>query len=162
MSLKKIQQVKNSKWFRVWDLLVYGIILIAVVALVIAVTVNRDTSPLEGVSLSYKGITIYTYEFEGDKSEIALGRESNVSVGEKDADGSFTVKFITDNGEGYNNVFINVKERSVKITASNCSARKDCVYTARLTSNGSVPIFCNIHSLIVSPLKFIDSGIIIT
>ncbi|MGN1373111.1 MAG: hypothetical protein ACI4VK_03570 [Candidatus Coproplasma sp.] len=162
MSLKKIQQVKNSKWFRVWDLLVYGIILVAVVALIIAVTVNKDTSPLEGVSLSYRGITIYTYEFEKDKSEITLGREGNVSVGEKDADGSFTVLFTTDDGEGYNSVFINVKERSVKVTASNCSAHKDCVYTAKITNNGSLPIICPIHSLTVSPLKYIDSGIIIT
>ncbi|MGN0805517.1 MAG: hypothetical protein ACI4MC_00640, partial [Candidatus Coproplasma sp.] len=130
--------------------------------LFIVFAVNRDTSPLEGVSLSYRGVQIYTYEFKEDKSEITPGRENNVSVGEKDADGSFTVRFTTDNGEGYNDVFINVKERSVKVSASNCSTHKDCVYTAKLTSNGSVPIICTIHSLTVSPLKFIDSGIIIT
>ncbi|MGN0806518.1 MAG: hypothetical protein ACI4MC_05715, partial [Candidatus Coproplasma sp.] len=69
MSFKKIKQVKNNKWFRVWDLLVYGVILAFVAVLFIVFAVNRDTSPLEGVSLSYRGVQIYTYEFKEDKSE---------------------------------------------------------------------------------------------
>ncbi len=35
MSLKKIEKVKNSKWFSRWDLVVFGVILIAAVALIL-------------------------------------------------------------------------------------------------------------------------------
>ena len=46
MSLKKVEQVKKDRFFRIWDILVYGVIIVVVVALFLAVTLTADKSSL--------------------------------------------------------------------------------------------------------------------
>lgn len=156
MSLKKIEQVKNSKWFSIWDLVAFGVILITAVALILAFTLGRDRSQLSGFSVSYRGETVFTYEFGGEKRIL---KDGYIEV--KEGDGGFTVKFTTEDKKGYNTIWVNTKDKTVDVTDSNCSTRKDCVYTAKLKNNSSPPIICTVHGLTVSPLKFVDDGNII-
>ena len=51
MSLKKIEQVKEDKGFRLFDLIIYGIIVLTVAALFIAVFATRNTDTLTGVRI---------------------------------------------------------------------------------------------------------------
>ena len=154
MSLKKIEQVKNSKWFSIWDLVAFGVIIISAVALILAFTLGRDKSKLDGFSVSYRGEVVLTYEFG---SELPRNSE-HTEVEEKS--GGFTVRF-TDGDGGYNIIYVDTAARTVDVTDSNCSAHKDCVHTAKLKSNSSLPIICSVHGLTVSPLKFVDDGNII-
>jgi len=44
MSLKKIQQVKKDKGFKIFDLIIYGIIILTVAVLFIAIFATRNTN----------------------------------------------------------------------------------------------------------------------
>lgn len=157
MSLKKIEQVRGSKLFKVWDILVYALLIAAAVAMIIAFALTRDNTPLGGVVISYKGQDVFTCDFKQNKYDILS--EANVEMLEDGGD-RLVLKIHGDD-DGYNVVEIDIAEKSAKVTDSNCSTHKDCVYSRPLTSNGSVPIVCTPHGLVVRPLIFIDSGDII-
>ena len=157
MSLKKIEEVKNSKWFSIWDLISFGVVILTSVALIIALTVGRDKSALDGFYVSYNGVQVYSYDFR-DGSSVVLS-EDNIEVLSEDS-GGITLRFYTDGKKGFNDVFVDLNKRSVTVTDSDCSAHKDCVYTPAMTSNASTPIICTPHSFSVLPLTFDDDGII--
>lgn len=157
MSLKKIEQIKKAKWFSVWDLIAFGALIIISVALIIAFTVGRDKTALEGFYLSYGGVRAFTYDFDDGEADVIL--TDNIEMGEIE-DGCFTVRFYTDGKKGFNDVFVDTVKRTVEVTASNCSTHKDCVYTPKLQYNSSTPIICTPHALSVCPLKFVDDGVI--
>lgn len=152
MSLKKIEQVKTSKWFSVWDLIAFGVIIVTAVALILAFTLGRDKSQLDGFSVSYRGETVYEYDFKADK--VLKIDEKYIKV-----DGA-SLRF--DDGDGgYNIIYVDKSAKAVDVTDSNCSSHKDCVHTAKLKNNSSPPIICTVHGLTVAPLKFVDDGNII-
>lgn len=155
MSLKKIEQVKNSKWFSIWDLVVFGVIIITAVALILAFTLGRDKSKFGGFSVSFRGETVLTYEFGNDKPPSVLNGEY-IEVKMED-NGNYTVRFTNGDG-GYNVIYVDAAARTVDVTDSNCSSHKDCVHTAKLKNNSSPPIICTVHGLTVAPLKFVDNG----
>lgn len=157
MSLKKIEQIKKAKWFSVWDLIAFGALIIISVALIIAFTVGRDKTALEGFYLSYGGVRVFTYDFGEGEADVIL--TDNIEMGEIE-DGCFTVRFYTDGKKGFNDVFVDTVKRTVEVTASNCSTHKDCVYTPKLQYNSSTPIICTPHALSICPLKFVDDGVI--
>lgn len=157
MSLKKIEQVRASKLFRVWDILVYVLLIACAVAMIVAFTVTRDNTPLDGVVITYRGQDVFTCDFKQNKYEILS--QSNVDVVEDEGD-ILSLKIHGDD-DGYNVVEIDFAERTAKVTDANCSMHKDCVYSPELKTNGSVPIICTPHGLVVRPLVFIDSGDII-
>lgn len=152
MSLKKIDEIKNSKWFSIWDLVAFGVIIIIAVVLILSFTIGRDKSALGGFSVSYRGESIYEYDFDSDK--ILKINEKYIKI-----DGD-RLRFDDGNG-GYNIIYVNTAAKTVDVTDSNCSSHKDCVHTAKLTNNSSAPIICTVHGLTVSPLKFVDDGNII-
>lgn len=157
MSLKKIEQIKKAKWFSVWDLIAFGAVIIISVVLIVAFTVGRDKTALEGFYLSYGGVRAFTYDFGEGEADVIL--TDNIEMGEIE-DGCFTVRFYTDGKKGFNDVFVDTVKRTVEVTASNCSTHKDCVYTPKLQYNSSTPIICTPHALSVCPLKFVDDGVI--
>lgn len=152
MSLKKIDEIKNSKWFSIWDLVAFGVIIIIAVVLILSFTIGRDKSALGGFSVSYRGESIYEYDF--DSGKILKINEKYIKV-----DGD-RLRFDDGNG-GYNIIYVDTAAKTVDVTDSNCSSHKDCVHTAKLTNNSSAPIICTVHGLTVSPLKFVDDGNII-
>ena len=155
MSLKKIEEVKNSKWFSIWDMIAFGAVLITSVALIIAFTVGRDKSALDGFYVSYNGAQVYSYDFRDGQSVVLS--ESNIEVLSENEDG-ISLRFYTDGKKGFNDIFVDLNKRSVTVTDSDCSAHKDCVYTPTMTSNASTPIICTPHSLSICPLTFDDDG----
>lgn len=152
MSLKKIDEIKNSKWFSIWDLVAFGVIIIIAVVLILSFTIGRDKSALGGFSVSYRGESIYEYDF--DSGKVLKINEKYIKV-----DGD-RLRFDDGNG-GYNIIYVDTAAKTVDVTDSNCSSHKDCVHTAKLRSNSSAPIICTVHGLTVSPLKFVDDGNII-
>ena len=156
MSLKKIEQIKKGKWVRVWDIVAYAVITVAIVALILALTLGRDRSALEGFTVAYKGETVLTYNFSSGEMKVLA--EDNVAVEEgKDV---ILITFSTDDKKGYNKISVNTAERTVRVEESNCSTHKDCVYTPALKNNSSAPIICTPHGLSISPLVYMDDGII--
>ena len=155
MSLKKIEQIKSRKWFSLWDIAAFGVIIITAVILIISFTVGKDKSSLEGFYVSYRGEQVLTFEF-GSTPRVL--KEENVAV--EEVRGGYKIRFYTDGKDGFNDIFVDIKNKMVGVTSSNCSAHKDCVYTPELKYNSSTPIICTPHALTISPLKFYDNGVI--
>ena len=66
MSLKKVEQVKKSKWFRPWDLLIYGLLAAIIAAFFIAFALVGRGGKSEGFAVAYKGGDVFLYYFDGD------------------------------------------------------------------------------------------------
>lgn len=152
MSLKKIEQAKSDRGFKIWDLVIYGGVILLAAALFIAVFLSRDTSPLKGIRISVKNEVVYEYDFK--KGEIS--RTEAVEIISDDGD---LIVLDISAGGGYNRVEIN-KNGWVRITSADCSSR-DCVYTPKIADNGGV-IYCRPHNLKIVPFDYdLDNGTLI-
>lgn len=159
MSLKKIEQVKTGKWFKIWDLIVYGLLIGTIVALILIFALAGKGKVLDGITVSYKGEQVFTYSFTEGTYEIA--KAENLEV-DKDVDDELILTFYTDGKAGYNRIVIDKKNKRVKVTESDCSTHKDCVHTPALSGTRSVPILCTPHALAIAPLVYYDDGTIRT
>ena len=144
MSLKKINEVKADRGFKIFDLIIYGAVLAVAAALFLAVFLTRDNSPLAGIRITVAEQTVYEYDFK--EGEISC----DCSLVEKEDKGEIIVLTVRA-GNGYNTVEIN-KSGSVKVTSADCGKR-DCVYTAAIT-NSSGMIYCSPHKLRILPYDF--------
>ncbi len=159
MSLKKVRQVKQGKWFRVWDLIIYGAVIALLIALFLAVFLTRDKTPANGVRLYYKGEAVCEYDYKTDKLNII--KADNIQV-EENGEELLHFTFYTDGKSGFNKVEINKKEKSVTVIDADCSLRKDCVYSPAITNNSSY-ISCPPHNFTIEPITraYTDDGDII-
>ena len=146
MSLKKIEQVKADKGFKIFDVVVYGLIAVLVVALFIAVFVTRDDSPLSGIRVYSKGVAVFEYNFEKDEYKQL---SDDVKTEVTDKDGVLTVKITAD--VGYNVLEIK-KSGSVKVTAADCRSL-DCIYSPAIKDNSGI-IYCSPHGLRIVPYNY--------
>lgn len=154
MSLKKIEQVKKDKGFKVLDLIVYGVLAAAVVALFIGIFLLRDNRNLSGIRVTANGVPVFEYSFDGDEySVLKDGFIADLS----DSEVKLTVTVKSD--YGYNKIEINKTGRSVQITDADCLGG-DCVVTPPIKDNGGI-IYCSPHRLKIEPLNIEkDDGII--
>ena len=152
MSFKKVEQVKQEKGFKIWDLLVYGVIAAIVVVVFIAVFSTRDASSLSGIRVTVEGNEVFKYNFEN--KEIDYLDESTVTVLTED-DNAIEVK--VECASGYN-VFTVKKNGSVKMKETDCSKyHPDCLYMAEVKDNSGF-IYCLPHGLRIEPYKYVPSN----
>lgn len=154
MSLKKIESVKKDKGFKIWDLIIYGVIIAMVAVTFTVVFTTRDTSPLSGIRIYTKGIAVFQYSFESGKYEV-LSDTAQIEV--NDGSDALTVKITT--GNDYNVVEI-VKSGSVSVKEANCRSY-DCIYASPIKDNSGF-IICSPHALRIVPYNFDpDDGYVI-
>lgn len=155
MAIKKVEQVKADKGFRIWDLIIYGVIIVLVATLFIVVFGTRDKSPFKGVRVVLANEVIYEYDFENGKE---VSRNSKYVETVEDDGESFVLK-VSVGEDGFNYIRID-KSGSVKMTDANCGKR-DCVYMGEMKDNNSL-IYCSPHRLKIIPYDFdVDDGDII-
>ena len=135
MSLKKVEQVRAEKGFKVWDLVVYAAVIILIVVLFVVFVFARDASPVDVITVSagFAGEqrTVCTYTFATrSRTEDAI-----------------ELTFHAENG-GHNVILIDIANASVSVTSADCPSL-DCVHTPAITSNSSLPIICSNHQMIV-------------
>ena len=82
MSLKKVEQVKKDKFFKIWDVLIYGIIAAVIVSLFLAVFFTADHSELREVQAFYRDELLFTYNFPND--ELTVSMADNISSSESE------------------------------------------------------------------------------
>ena len=152
MSLKKVESVKADKGFKLPDLIVYGVIILLVAVLFIAVFATRNTDPFQGVKVYVNQQAVMSYDFNkgGLKGLEVTAKDGSVEVPESVTDSVFTVKVNV--GDGYNVIRIDQSARSVKIIEANCGTR-DCVHTRAVENNNGI-IFCSPHRLRIIPFNF--------
>ena len=154
MSLKKVSEVKADKGFKIWDLIVYGAVVLIIAVIFLAVFLTKDTSPLKGVKIYSDEALVFEYNFTSGEYKNSSPESVTVESGEN----LLKIK-VTANG-GYNLIEIDTNERAVKVTEADCGKR-DCVYTSAIVDNGGM-IYCSPHKLRILPFDFeADDTIII-
>ncbi|MDE7082436.1 MAG: NusG domain II-containing protein [Clostridia bacterium] len=146
MSLKKVEQVKVDKGFRIWDLIIYGAIAVIVAVLFIVIFVTKDESPLTGVRVFVEGQTVFEYEFNGEPMYSETVKAEHV----KEDDSGLTVTVNSSDG-GVNVIYIDKSAKTVKVTEANCNG-KQCVYFHAIDDNNKL-IYCSPHGLRIEPLS---------
>ena len=141
MALKKIEQVKKDRGFKLFDIIIYGSVILLVVVLFIVIFTTRDTSSLSGIKITVKAQVVFEYEF-GESPQYS----DTVTVTEDEK--GITVTIQTDNDK--NVVYINKSKKTVKMIEANCRG-KQCMYFAEMNDNSDF-IYCSPHGLKVEPL----------
>ena len=143
MALKKIEQVKQDRGFKLFDIIIYGAIILIVVVLFIVLFTTRNTDPLTGVKITYKAQIVFEYEFaSGIKKQ-----SEQIDVDEDEKGITITIR----SDDDYNIIYIDKSKNSVKMKDSNCSKRKDCIYFGEIKNNSGY-IICNPHGVKIEPL----------
>lgn len=150
MSLKKTIEVKADKGFKIFDLIVYGLVIILAITLFVVVFFTKDRGKLKGIEIYCLNEIIFDYNFE--KNEYK--KSDKVEILSEDSE-TIKIKIIV---KDYQNIVqINRNGGSVKMLAANCRT-KDCVYTPEMKDN-SGSIFCQSHSIKIVPYGYsIDNG----
>ncbi|MGN1104905.1 MAG: NusG domain II-containing protein [Candidatus Coproplasma sp.] len=156
MSYKKIEQVRKTKYFRLWDILVYGVILLIIAALFLVVFLTGDKSSANGFTIRQREKVVFTYYFDTDRYEYSL-TDSIVEIDSED-ESSLIITVYTPNKSGFNRVKVDKVNNTVEVVDADCSLlRKDCVHTPALKDNSSV-ISCLPHEMYIEPLiKRVDN-----
>ena len=142
MSLTKIEQVKQDRGFKLFDIIIYGAVIVLVAVLFIVLFTTRDTSTLTGVKISVKSHVVFEYEFGGTP-------QHSDSVTVEDDGKGLTVTVISDGDK--NVVYIDKDKKTAVMLEANCKGRQ-CMYFATMDDNSDF-IYCSPHGLKVEPLK---------
>ena len=147
MSLKKVKQVRQDKGFKMWDILIYAVLAVVIIVLFIVFVFARPSSPITSISvLSGYGDgqrVVCTYNFITD---ALTADEDYISVEEHSGE-AIRLLYTAEEG-GYNIILIDRQNSSVSVTEADCPSL-DCVPTAPITTNTSLPIICTTHRLII-------------
>lgn len=146
MSLRKVEEAKGDRGFRKWDLPVYGILVLLIAVMFIAVFATRDRSPLSGVRVYIDNVAVFEYNFQTGEYEILA--DGGVEIAEED-DERLLARFSY--GGGYNLVEVN-RSGWVTVTDADCGTR-DCVYMPAIQDNSGI-IYCSPHRLKIVPYDF--------
>ena len=144
MSLKKIEQVKVDKGFKIWDFIIYAFIAVTVAVVFLVVFVTRDESPLTGVRVFVEGEVVFEYEFDG----TPVYSETVTADDVKEDDKGLTVTVNCSDG-GLNVIFIDKSAKTAKMLDANCNG-KHCIYFPAINDNNKL-IYCNPHGLKIEP-----------
>ena len=145
MSLKKVNEVKKDRGFKLLDLIIYISLALTAAALFIAIALTGEKTPLEGVIFQLSGETVYEYSFKDGE----LHRDKG-SVFVLDDNEEFILLEVK-SGNGYNRVKID-KAGEVRVTGADCG-KGDCMYSAPIKDGGGM-IYCSPHRLKIIPFGF--------
>ncbi|MCD8205218.1 MAG: hypothetical protein LUD29_01190 [Clostridia bacterium] len=161
MSIKKIDQIKKKdKGFKIWDILIYAIILLAVAALLLSVFLTRSRDELAGFYVYYKDDIVFSYEFDAERYDIL--DDGHIKILEETSS-SLTLRFFVDaanSDEDYNDIYVDKDERYVDVIDADCSQHKECYYMDKIVDTGSA-IICSPHRMNIIPFGYTldDTGI---
>jgi hypothetical protein len=149
MSLKKIEQVREDKGFKIFDLIIYGVLAALILVLFIVFVFTADRQDLRGINVRVANDVVFTYSFEDNKYDVINAKLVEIV---SESDDELNIRVLFDN-DGYNDITINKKDVWVQVTAANCSYRKDCVYTSAITDDSSM-IVCAPRGLFIVPYNY--------
>jgi hypothetical protein len=159
MSLKKVEQVKGDRGFKIADIIIYVAIIVITVALFVVLALTRDKSPLKGTRIYLNNSAIFSYSFESDKYEIV--DSDKIIILNNDSEQLVLRVVLGADGNDFNEVTISKKEVWVDVTATDCSTSSDCMYMDKIVDGGGW-IYCAPHNVKVLPYNYTpDNGVII-
>ena len=149
LAKKSVTEIRNSKPFYPFDLIIYCALIFAVIGTLFIVFFAGKTAENQGVYIILDNSTIAEYRFGGDKFTVLDGYENYFSA--KD-DGIY---FYPDGNshERYNLIIIDGENETVYIKDATCAGH-DCE-RQKITENGGF-IYCAPHKLKIVPMKLSD------
>lgn len=149
MQSERIEKIKSKKPFEFNDVFVYLALFLIILGLFFAFVFFPTSSTSQGFEV-YKGQQkVLTYYFDSDTLSISSDFSSVVQV-ENQTGGKSICVYTNQNKTGYNLIFIDLVNKSVKITQSTCSASHDCTLMPAIKGGGV--IYCAPHELSIVPI----------
>lgn len=146
MSREKLQQTKHAAWFKGWDILIYALILLFLLALFLFFVIFPEREQLSGVEIFVKNERVFFCDFE--EGSYTIEDVSRVRVEEN---GDLLLVTVTTE-EGSNIVSVDTKARRADMTDADCSWSRDCVHMPPIENTASAPVSCIPHGVVVMPM----------
>ena len=146
MSREKLQQTKRAAWFKGWDILIYALILLFLLALFLFFVIFPEREQLSGVEIFVKNERVFFCDFE--EGSYTIEDVSRVRVEEN---GDLLLVTVTTE-EGSNIVSVDTKARRADMTDADCSWSRDCVHMPPIENTASAPVSCIPHGVVVMPV----------
>lgn len=146
---KRLSEIRNSKPFYPFDLIVYCALALAVTAMLFAVFFTGGKSENTGVYIMYDNETAAEYRFSDGKFTVKSGFNGHFSVAD---DGIY---FYPDGNshEHYNLIVLDGENKTVYVKEATCAGH-DCT-KQKITASGGF-IYCAPHKLKIVPIKMSD------
>lgn len=141
MKKKGIEDVKNSKYFSLWDIIPY-LCVIAVAVVLMLVFLLPEKQPMSDVYVVYGDSRVMSYDFGADKYNVEADFADSVKITATEQ--GYLVEITT--SDGYNAFTVDTQKRQVKMTDADCSFSQDCTYMPAIEKSGD-SIICVPHKL---------------
>ena len=142
----KIAQEKENKFFKRWDIVVYAILALVIVALFLIVFIPRSKDQISAFKMEYNGIEVLEYNFDNDSVKM----NSDYITFEKESQTiNITFKESNDSND-YNIIKVDLTTRQITCEDANCSLSKDCTHM-KISKMGDT-IICIPHKLFITPI----------
>ena len=133
----KINEIKNSKPFKKFDLLIYLIVVILLFIFFLIFTIPKNNS--YGITATYKNDKIFYYD--NTKNTLTFYDLKTYTYDLTETNDKYILRL--DFVEGFNEIEIDKKTDTVQITKSDCFG-KDCTHSVK-----NAPIICIPHGLVI-------------
>lgn len=139
-NLKTNADTKQRQFFTKRDAAVYIIIAAVIVTLFFAFVIIPRKSESNGFCAYAEGKLLFTYYYESDKIVVTeYGKNRTERSGDK------IYIYCDEEKSGFNELTVDRENKTVKVTDSDCSKTRDCVYEPSLKRGGA--IYCVPHKL---------------
>ena len=149
MIKRNLSELKNSKPFHLFDLIVYLIVAAFIVAAFLFVFASKNNAASQGFYVLYDNELAAEYLYDDGEFKIKDGYDAHFFI---DDDKIFFYPN-ADAHTDYNIIFADKASKTVKITDATC-AGKDCTYQ-EVSKNGGF-IYCAPHKLKIVPMGLND------
>ncbi len=141
MKKKGIEDVKNSKYFSIWDTIPYLCVVVVAVVLMLVFLLPKKQI-VSDFYVDYGDSRVMSYDFDEDEYRVEEEFADSVKISAT-AQG-YLVEITT--ARGYNAFTVDTQNRSVKMTDADCSFSQDCTYMPAIEKAGD-SIICVPHQL---------------
>ena len=146
MGVERIKQEKENKFFKKWDIVVYSVIALVIIALFLIVFIPQKHDQITGFVIKYDNIQVCEYNFDSD----TITYNSDYIKFEKESQYIYKIIFSLKDSEDFNEIKVDLSNRNITCEDSDCSFSKDCTHM-RISKMGD-NIICVPHKLIISPI----------
>lgn len=147
MSVERIQQEKENKFFRKWDIVVYSVLILIIVAIFLIVFIPKSKDQISAFEIKYGDIQVCEYNFDTDS--VTYNPEY-ITI-EKVSQTMYKFTFAENkNGEDYNIIMVDLTNRNITCEDADCSTSKECTHM-KITKMGDT-IICIPHRLFIAPI----------
>lgn len=146
---RDFSELKKSKPFYLFDLMIYGLSAMLIIAIFAIVFFAKKGTTTQGFYVMIDNAVVAEYRFDDGKLKIKDGYSAHFS----DTENGFYFYPDAENKNDYNLIAVNVIAKTVYITASTCAGH-DCE-KQKITASGGF-IYCAPHKLKITPTGLTD------